>query len=77
MVVLASAALGQGRLVQHDGPQAALPDGHPTPEGVDSRIHGALLFARSAPGVTSALVGMSSVGCQAWKTFVTRLMTRI
>ncbi len=61
MVVLASAALGQGRLVQHDGPQAALPDGHTTPEGVDARVHGALLFARSAPGVTSALVGMSNV----------------
>ncbi len=60
MVVLGSAALGQGKLTQLEA-GAQLPESHGAPDGSDPRIHRALQFARSAPGITSALVGMSSV----------------
>jgi aryl-alcohol dehydrogenase-like predicted oxidoreductase len=58
LLVLGSAALGQGRLARLDA-AARLPEGHGAPEGADARVHAALQFARSAPGVSAALVGMA------------------
>lgn len=60
MVVLGSAALGQGRLTQLHA-SAELPPAAAAPEGSDPRVHAALQFARSAPGVTAALVGMATL----------------
>ncbi len=61
MVVLGSAALGQGKLARHDALPAIMPEAHALPEGIGGAVHSALQFARSAPGVTTALVGMSKV----------------
>ncbi len=60
LVVFASASLGQGRLAAMPA-APAMPDGHHVPQDADSRVHTALQFARSAPGVTTALVGMSKI----------------
>lgn len=60
MVVLGSAALGQGRLAQLHASEP-LPEAHAAPEGSEARVHAALQFARSAPGMTAALVGMAQV----------------
>ena len=55
ITVIASAALLQGRLARN------LPPFLKDVAGLDSDVLRALQFARSAPGITTALVGMSSV----------------
>ncbi len=55
LLALASGPLLQGRLGR------ALPSHVPTLEGAETPAQHALQFARSAPSVTSALVGMASV----------------
>jgi len=55
LVALASGPLLQGRLAKHQ------PSHVPHLEGLQSPAEHALQFARSAPAVTSALVGMGTV----------------
>lgn len=59
MIVLTSAPLGQGRLAK--GPAALAAGEAAMPATMDDSVHAALQFARSAAGVTSALVGMARV----------------
>lgn len=62
LAVFGSAALHQGRLAKHRlGHVPPLPPGHHDHDPLEPAL-AALQFARSVPGVTSALVGMRQLG---------------